>query len=62
MPSDKCNLIMAKALGFISSLFNVTSSGDEPFHQLQQLQCLHHGSTEAYLCSPLSSIPLFTAT
>ena len=52
---------MAKATGLISSLFNVASSGDMPFHQLQQLQCLYHGSTEAYLCSPLSSIPLSIA-
>ena len=46
MPSDK-------AAGLISSLFNVTLSGDVPFRQSQQLQCLHHGPTEAYLCSPL---------
>ena len=26
------------------------------FCQLQQLQCLHYGSTKAYLCSPMSSI------
>jgi len=51
---------MAKATGLISSLFNVASSGDMPFHQPQQLQCFH-GFTEAYLCSPLSSIPLSTA-
>ena len=53
---------MAKATGLISSLFNIASSGDVPFCQLQQLQCLHHGSSESYLCSPLSSIPLSTAT
>jgi len=53
---------MAKATGLISSLFNVTPSGDVPFCQLQQLQCLHRGSTEAYVCSTLSFIPLSTAT
>jgi len=31
MPSDKCNSITAKAIGLISSLFNVTSSQDVPF-------------------------------
>jgi len=53
---------MAKATGLISLLFNIALSGDVPFHQPQWLQCLHHGSTETYLCSPLSSIPLSTAT
>ena len=31
MPSDKCRLIMAKARGLFSSLFNVSLSGDVPF-------------------------------
>jgi len=35
--------------------------GDVSFFQPLQLRCLRHGSTEAYLCSPLSSIPLSTA-
>ena len=52
---------MAIATGLISSLFNAASSQDVPFHQLQQLQCLDHGSTKAYLCSPLCSIP-FSST
>ena len=52
---------MAIATALISSLFNVTSSQNVPFLQPQQLQCLHHGSTEAYLCSPLSSISFSTA-
>jgi len=39
-------------MDLISSLFNVASSRDVPFHQPLQLQCLHHGSTKAYLCSP----------
>jgi len=51
-------LLMAVATGLISSLFNVASSWDIPFGQTQWLHCLHHGSTEAYLCSPLCSIPL----
>ena len=40
-------------MGLISSLLNVASSQDVPFHQPLQLQCSHHGSTKAYLCSPL---------
>ena len=43
---------MAIATALISSLFNVTSSQDVLFLQPQQLQCLHYGSTEAYLCTP----------
>ena len=50
--NNKHNSILAKATGLISLLFNVTSSGDVPFCQLQQLQCLHHGSTGAYLWVP----------
>jgi len=57
MPSDKHNLITTIATALISSLFNVVSSGDVSFHQPRQLRCLHHGSTKAYLCSPLYSIP-----
>ena len=42
--------------------FNVTSSRDMPFCQRQQLQCLHHGSTKAYLCSLCAQLisPLYT--
>ena len=36
---------MAIATGLISSLFSVALSGDVPFCQPQQFQCLHHGST-----------------
>ena len=61
MPSDKHNSITAKAMGSISSLFNVALSREVPFCQPLQLQCLHHGSTKAYLCSPLFSI-LFSTT
>ena len=58
MPSDKQNLITAKAAGLISSLFNVALSRDVPFCQPQQLQYLHHDSTKANLCSPfLSPLP-----
>jgi len=52
---------MAIATGLISSLFNVALSIDVPFCQLQQLQCLHHGSkklTFVLLCTPfLSPLP-----
>ena len=54
--SNKCNLIMARATSLISSLFNVASFSDVPFCQLQQLQCLYHVSTKAYLFSPLCTI------
>ena len=57
MPSDKRNSILAIAKGLISSLSSIALSGDVPFCQPQQLQCLHHGSTKAHLCSPLYSIP-----
>jgi len=60
MPSDKWNSITTKAMGLISSLFNIASSQDVPFCQPLQLQCLHHGSNKAYLCSPLFSIPFLT--
>ena len=52
---DKHNLIMAIATALISSLFNIASSWNVPFRQLQQLQCLHHGSTESL---PLLSFAL----
>ena len=61
MPSDKSNSIMAIATGLISSLFNVALFGDVPICQPQQLQCLYHGSTKAYSCSLLCSIPFSTA-
>jgi len=43
-----------------SSLNNVVRPKTVPFCQPQQLQCLHHGFTKAYLYSPLCSIPLST--
>ena len=58
MPSDKHNSITTRAMGLISSLFNVASSRDVPFCQPLQLQYSHHGSTKAYLCSWfLSTLP-----
>jgi len=42
---------MATVTGLIS-LINVVLSRDVPFCQMQQLQCLYHGSTKAYLCVP----------
>ena len=57
MPSGKHNLRTARATDLISSLINVTSSRDVPFHQLQQLQSLHHGATFAPLWSPIFSSP-----
>ena len=39
MPSDKHNSRTARARDLISSLINIASSRDVPFHQLQLLQC-----------------------
>jgi len=61
MPSDKRKSITTMAMVLIFVLYNVASSQDVPFHQPQQLQRLHHGSTKAHLCSPLCSIPFSTA-
>ena len=64
MPSDKHNSRKARArdLDFftrardlISSLINVASSWDVPFHQPQELQCLYHGATFVPLWSPIFS-------
>ena len=55
MPSDKHNLRTARATDLISLLINVASSWDMPFHQPQQLQCLHHGATLAPICAPILS-------
>jgi len=49
-------------MGLIFALFYVALSLDMPFHQLLQLQCLHHSFTEAHLCSSLYSILFSTAT
>jgi len=55
MPSDKYNSRMARARDLISSLIKVASSRDVPFHQLQELQCLHDGATFVPLWSPILS-------
>ena len=49
-------------MGLISSPSNIASSGDVPFCQPQQLQCLHYVYTKAYLFSPLFLIPFSTTT
>ena len=45
MPSDKHNSKTAGARDLISSLINIASARDVPFHQPKQLKCLHHGVT-----------------
>jgi len=55
MPLDKHNSRMARARDLMSSLINVASSQNVPFHQPQQLQCLHHGATFVLLWSPILS-------
>ena len=57
MPSEKHNSIMGIITALTPSLLDVASSQDVSFYQPQQLHCLHHGSTETYLCSPFCSIP-----
>jgi len=43
MPSAKHNSIMERVMVLISSLFDVTSSRDVPFWQVQQPHSKHHG-------------------
>jgi len=62
MPSDKHNSRTARARDLISSLINVALSRDVPFHQPQQLQCLHHGATFVPLWSPILSSQLCKVT
>ena len=50
MPSSKHNSTMDVAMGLISSLFDVASSRDVPFHQPQDVQCMHYGLTFVLLC------------
>ena len=57
MPPDKHNSRTARARDLISSLINIALSWDVPFHQLQQLQCLHHGATFVPLCVHILSSP-----
>ena len=58
IPSDKHNLITARARDLISSLINIASSRDMPFHQPQQLHCLHNGPIFVPLCAPILSSQL----
>jgi len=62
MPTGKHNSRMARARDLISSLINVASSRDVPFHQPQQLQCWHHGATFVPLWSPILSSQLRKVT
>jgi len=55
MPSDKHNSKTARARDLIFSLINVASCRDVPFHQPQELQCLHHGAIFVPLWSPILS-------
>ena len=52
MPSGKHNVITAKAMGLIFSLFDIASSQDVPFGILQYVQCMHHRLTFVFLCVP----------
>ena len=52
MPSDKRNLITAKALGLIFSLFDDALAQEVPFGILQYVQCILHGLTSVFLCVP----------
>ena len=54
MSAVKCNLITAKATGFIFSLFNVTSAGHVTYGMLQYVKCFLHGLTSAPHSSMLS--------
>ena len=47
-------------MGLIFALFDAASLRDVPFRQPQQFQCLHHGFTKAYLCSPFPTAALVT--
>ena len=55
MPSDKHNLRTDRARDLISTLISVALSQDVPFHQTQQLQCLHQGATFEPVCVPILS-------
>ena len=52
MPSDKRNLITAKATGLIFSLFDVASARQVPFGIPQYTQCILHGLNSVLLCVP----------
>ena len=55
MPSEKHNSRTTRVRDLISSLINVALSRDVPFHQPQQLWCLHHDATFAPLWFPILS-------
>ena len=42
MLSDKCNPIMAKAMGLIFSLLDIASAQQVPFYKLQCVHYTHH--------------------
>ena len=52
MPSDKRNLITAKAMGLIFSLFDIASARQVPFGISQYVQCILRGLTSVLLCVP----------
>ena len=52
MPPDKCNSIMAKAMGLIFSLFDIALAQEVPFGMLQYVQCILHALTSVLLCVP----------
>ena len=52
MPSDKHNLITAKTMGLIFSLFDVASAQEVPFGIRQYVQHILHGLTSVLLCVP----------
>jgi len=51
MPSAKHISTMERATGLISSLLDIASSRDMPFHQLQWPHSKHHGATFVLLFS-----------
>jgi len=52
MPSGQRNSIMAKAMGLIFSLFNITSAEEVPFGMPQYVQWIPHELTDVLLCMP----------
>ena len=53
MPSDKCNLVTAKATGLIFSLFDIASAREVPFSIPQYIQCILHVFISVLLCVKL---------
>ena len=52
MPPDKHNLITAKAMGLIISLFDIALAQEVPFGIPQYIQYILHGLTSVLLCVP----------